>query len=205
MVWFAELTVVGCKYRHDFRGDWPLGVSALLPEHPIPLEAYERGEVCRRERCVRGVEEAIARGGGGEGVRARGETSLGGNTKRFFLCRRRDSARARVSLFFPVTHTRALLISARNKRPGYGRVSTTLAERGAMEQDPPNSGAFASTTSGDDGGGGGGDSSVGKVKSNNQEEDDEEGEREDSAYGSGDFDEQSKAGATESVRVCALY
>lgn len=71
-----------------------------------------------------------------------------------------------------------------------------------MEQDPPNA-----VTSEDDRGGDGGDS-VGKVKSNkssNQEEEEEgeEGEREDSAYGSGDFDEQSKAGASESeVRVC---
>lgn len=62
-----------------------------------------------------------------------------------------------------------------------------------MELDPPN--AVASTSE-EDGGG--------KVKSNNQEEEGEDGEREDSAYGSGDFDEQSKAGASESeVRVCA--
>lgn len=65
-----------------------------------------------------------------------------------------------------------------------------------MEQDPPNAVASASS---EDGGG----DSVGKVKSNNQEEEDEEAEREDSAYGSGDFDDQSKAGASESeVRAC---
>lgn len=69
-----------------------------------------------------------------------------------------------------------------------------------MEQNTPNAGAVVSTSAED-----GGDS-VGQVMSNNQVEEDEEQEREDSAYGSGDFDELSKAGGTESeVSMCALY
>lgn len=62
-----------------------------------------------------------------------------------------------------------------------------------MDEVPANPGAVGTS---DEGSGGGGDSSIHRAPSNNQEEEEEEDG--DSAYGSEDFDDQSKAGGTES-------
>lgn len=69
-----------------------------------------------------------------------------------------------------------------------------------MDEVPANSGVVASMSE-EEGSGGGGDSSIDRVLSNNQDEEEEEEEEEGSVYGSEDFDDQSKAGGTES-EVC---
>lgn len=71
-----------------------------------------------------------------------------------------------------------------------------------MEEVSANPDAAASAS--EEGSGGGGDSSVDRVPSNNQDE--EEEEEDGSAYGSEEFDDQSKAGATESeVRIVEIF
>lgn len=75
-----------------------------------------------------------------------------------------------------------------------------------MDEVPANSGVVGSMSE-EEGSGGGGDSSIDRVPSNNQDEEDEgeeeeeEEEEDGSAYDSEDFDDQSKAGGTES-EVC---
>lgn len=145
-------------------------------------------------KLLRSVKECDSRGdvrrreGGAEG---RGATR---NATFWVLDLAELAARPRAYRFLPYAYTPPPSRES-DKWTGYGSVRNPRAERGAMEQDPPN--AVASTSEGD-----GGDSSVGRAKSNNQEEEQEEQERADSAYGSGDFDEQSKAGGSESeVRV----